>query len=64
MKWSKTSLLLYVQGGNVPVVRRPDRKDLLSYLSGETASSGSIDKSAPLEIPFPAPKPGKGLSLM
>lgn len=48
----------WLQGGNVPVVRRPDRKDLLSYLSGETASSGSIDKSAPLEIPFPAPKPG------
>ncbi|GAB6023416.1 accessory factor associated with RNA polymerase II [Chamberlinius hualienensis] len=36
---------------NIPVVRRPDRKDLLAYLNGETATSGSIDKSAPLEIP-------------
>ncbi|CAB3367439.1 Hypothetical predicted protein [Cloeon dipterum] len=36
---------------NIPVVRRPDRKDLLAYLNGETATSTSIDKSAPLEIP-------------
>ncbi|XP_046995367.1 parafibromin [Schistocerca americana] len=36
---------------NIPVVRRPDRKDLLAYLNGETASSANIDKSAPLEIP-------------
>ncbi|KAG1676683.1 Parafibromin [Nymphon striatum] len=35
---------------NIPVVRRPDRKDLLAYLNGETASSSSIDRSAPLEI--------------
>jgi parafibromin len=36
---------------NIPVVRRPDRKDLLAYLNGETATSVAIDKSAPLEIP-------------
>ncbi|XP_054272349.1 parafibromin [Macrosteles quadrilineatus] len=36
---------------NIPVVRRPDRKDLLAYLNGETATSANIDKSAPLEIP-------------
>ncbi|KAF0306116.1 Parafibromin [Amphibalanus amphitrite] len=36
---------------NIPVVRRPDRKDLLAYLNGDTSSSTSIDKSAPLEIP-------------
>ncbi|KAJ1520944.1 hypothetical protein ONE63_004021 [Megalurothrips usitatus] len=36
---------------NIPVVRRPDRKDLLAYLNGETATAASIDKSAPLEIP-------------
>jgi hypothetical protein len=40
------------QAENIPVVRRPDRKDLLAYLNGETASSASIDKSAPLEIPM------------
>ncbi|CAG9575725.1 unnamed protein product [Danaus chrysippus] len=36
---------------NIPPVRRPDRKDLLAYLNGETATCTSIDKSAPLEIP-------------
>ena len=36
---------------DVPIVRRPDRKDLLAYLRGETQSSTSIDKSAPLEMP-------------
>ncbi|GAB6023363.1 hypothetical protein CHUAL_008159 [Chamberlinius hualienensis] len=38
---------------NIPTVRRPDRKDLLAYLNGETARSSSIDKSVPLEIPTP-----------
>lgn len=32
-------------------MRRPDRKELLAYLNGETASCAAIDKSAPLEIP-------------
>lgn len=32
-------------------MQRPDRKDLLAYLSGETAVSTSIDKSAPIELP-------------
>lgn len=36
---------------NIPVVRRPDRKELLAYLNGETASCSAIDKSAPLELP-------------
>lgn len=36
---------------DVPIVRRPDRKDLLMYLRGETNSATSIDKSAPLEMP-------------
>lgn len=35
------------------VVRRPDRRDLLAYLSGETATSQSIDKSAHIEVPIP-----------
>ncbi|CAN0342553.1 parafibromin [Lethenteron reissneri] len=39
----------------IPVVRRPDRKDLLAYLNGETATSTSIDKSAPLEIGLQRP---------
>lgn len=36
---------------NIPPVRRPDRKELLAYLNGETTTCASIDKSAPLEIP-------------
>ena len=36
---------------NIPVVRRPDTKELLSYLNGETSTAAAIDKSAPLEIP-------------
>ncbi|KAG8194555.1 hypothetical protein JTE90_013302 [Oedothorax gibbosus] len=36
---------------NIPVVRRPDRKELLAYLNGESNTSSSIDKSAPIEIP-------------
>jgi len=36
---------------DVPIVRRPDRKELLLYLRGETNSASSIDKSAPLEMP-------------
>ncbi|CAL8133755.1 unnamed protein product [Orchesella dallaii] len=36
---------------NIPIVTRPDRKDVLAYLTGETTTSASIDKSAPLEIP-------------
>jgi len=32
-------------------VRRPDRKDLLAYLKGDTQTASSIDKSAPLEMP-------------
>ncbi|KAL7643864.1 UNVERIFIED_CONTAM: hypothetical protein RMT77_005870 [Armadillidium vulgare] len=36
---------------NIPVVRRPDRKELLAYLNGETSTASAIDKSAPLEMP-------------
>lgn len=32
-------------------MNRPDRKELLAYLNGETVTCASIDKSAPLEIP-------------
>ncbi|KAL5011516.1 hypothetical protein ScPMuIL_010067 [Solemya velum] len=53
---------LYVReaaAASVPVVRRPDRKDLLSYLNGENQTSASIDKSAPLEIPLQRPAQAK-----
>lgn len=32
-------------------MNRPDRKELLAFLNGETVNCASIDKSAPLEIP-------------
>uniref|UniRef100_A0A3P8VSU2 Parafibromin n=1 Tax=Cynoglossus semilaevis TaxID=244447 RepID=A0A3P8VSU2_CYNSE len=40
---------------NIPVVRRPDRKGLLLYLSGDNATSSSIDRSAPIEIGLQRP---------
>jgi len=46
---------IYVQragAANVPVVRFPDRKDILAYLNGEKETSANIDKSAPLELPI------------
>jgi len=46
---------IYVQragAANVPVVRFPDRKDLLAYLNGEKDQSANVDKSAPLELPI------------
>ncbi|XP_046685436.1 parafibromin-like [Homalodisca vitripennis] len=33
----------------IPVVRRPDRKDLLAYLNGEITTSENIDESTPVE---------------
>ncbi|XP_052789744.1 parafibromin-like [Mya arenaria] len=49
---------LYVReaaASSVQVVRRADRKDLLAFLNGETTTSASIDKSAPLEISLQRP---------
>jgi parafibromin len=46
---------LVLQAANVPVVRRPDRKDLLAFLDGETNTSANIDKSAPLEVSLQRP---------
>uniref|UniRef100_A0A8C4SJF6 Parafibromin n=1 Tax=Erpetoichthys calabaricus TaxID=27687 RepID=A0A8C4SJF6_ERPCA len=43
---------------NIPVVRRPDRKDLLAYLNGESSTSASIDRSAPIEIGLQRPTQG------
>jgi parafibromin len=40
------------QREDVPVVRRPDRKELLAYLKGtDSQIPKSIDKSARLEMP-------------
>lgn len=42
---------------DIPAVNRPDRKELLAYLNGDTATCASIDKSAPLEIPTQVKRP-------
>ncbi|XP_064395224.1 parafibromin-like [Halichondria panicea] len=49
---------MYVQRAgaqNIPVIKFPDRRGLLSYLNGETETSASIDKSIHLEMGAPAP---------
>ncbi|CAI8022875.1 Parafibromin [Geodia barretti] len=42
---------------NIPVIKFPDRRDLLKYLNGELDTSPSIDKSVHLEMGMPAPAP-------
>lgn len=42
---------------DINAVNRPDRKELLQYLNGETNTCASIDKSAPLEIPTQIKRP-------
>ncbi|XP_041480918.1 parafibromin-like [Lytechinus variegatus] len=49
-KLTHTSYVKKALEENIPVVRRPDRRDLLAYLSGEIKTSANIDKSAPPEI--------------
>ncbi|XP_058061340.1 parafibromin [Anopheles bellator] len=44
---------------DIPAVNRPDRKELLQYLNGETNTCASIDKSAPLEIPTQIKRPAE-----
>lgn len=44
---------------NIPVVRRPDRKDLLAYLSGEASTCASIDRGAPAQLGLQPSSPGK-----
>lgn len=53
----KKNIFHYSQAEDIPAVNRPDRKELLAYLNGETATCASIDKSAPLEIPTQVKRP-------
>lgn len=51
---------LYVKNAgtrNISVVLRPDRRELLSYLSGELEVCASVDKNAPFEIAMQHPQP-------
>uniref|UniRef100_A0A1A9W750 Parafibromin n=1 Tax=Glossina brevipalpis TaxID=37001 RepID=A0A1A9W750_9MUSC len=45
---------------DILAVSRPDRRELLAYLNGETTTCPSIDKSAPLEIPTQVKRPAEG----
>ncbi|ALC47106.1 hyx [Drosophila busckii] len=45
---------------DIPAVNRPDRKELLAYLNGESTTCASIDKSAPLEIPTQVKRAAEG----
>lgn len=55
----KHLVFYFFQAEDIPAVNRPDRKDLLAYLNGETATCISIDKSAPLEIPTQVKRPAE-----
>ncbi|XP_003385105.2 PREDICTED: parafibromin-like [Amphimedon queenslandica] len=51
---------MYVQRAgnqNIPVIKFPDRRGLLSYLNGELETTPSIDRSVHLEMGIPAPYP-------
>ncbi|VDO92102.1 unnamed protein product [Schistosoma curassoni] len=38
------------ESAGLPVVRLPDRRDLLAYLKGETTTAPNIDRAAPVDI--------------
>lgn len=49
---------MYVQRAgnqNIPVIKFPDRRGLLSYLNGDLETTPSIDRSAPLEMGMTVP---------
>ncbi len=55
------SILRYLieQEKGIPAISRPDRKDLLAYLSGQTNTADRIDRNAPFEIAMQRPLQGK-----
>ena len=55
VKLSHPIYVRHAAAAEIPVVRRPDRKDLLSYLNGEISTSNNVDKSAPLDITLQRP---------
>ncbi|VEL15457.1 unnamed protein product [Protopolystoma xenopodis] len=60
--WSKKAKTNYAAG--VPVVRLPDRKDLLAFLNGETNSAPGIDRAAPVAISLSRPVAKQGGSFV
>ncbi|VDP57727.1 unnamed protein product [Schistosoma margrebowiei] len=47
--WPKTTKTNFLSAG-LPVVRLPDRRDLLAYLKGEATTAPNIDRAAPVDI--------------
>ncbi|MEN2497229.1 MAG: accessory factor associated with RNA polymerase II [Marteilia pararefringens] len=45
-----TIYVRHAMENGIPVIRRPDRKDLLSFLNGEIDSSASIDKDIKFDV--------------
>ncbi|CAL8108150.1 unnamed protein product [Calicophoron daubneyi] len=50
-----TQYVRQAASAGVPVVRLPDRKDLLAYLKGETNTAPNIDRAAPVDISLRKP---------
>jgi len=45
---------------NISVVRRPDRKELLAYLNGDSNTAAAVDKTAPIEMPTQVKRVAEG----
>nr|CAH8832091.1 unnamed protein product [Trichobilharzia regenti] len=45
-----TQYVRQAASAGLPVVRLPDRRDLLAYLKGETNTAPNIDRAAPVDI--------------
>ncbi|CAH8465071.1 unnamed protein product [Heterobilharzia americana] len=45
-----TQYVRQAASAGLPVVRLPDRRDLLAYLKGETTTAPNIDRAAPVDI--------------
>ncbi len=54
-----TCLVIHFQEKGILSISRPDRKDLLSYLNGQTITADRIDRNAPLEITMQRPLQGE-----
>ncbi|KAF6773782.1 hypothetical protein AHF37_07357 [Paragonimus kellicotti] len=50
-----TQYVRQAASAGVPVVRLPDRRDLLAYLKGETNTAPNIDRAAPVDISLRRP---------
>ena len=46
------------QENGIAAISRPDRKELLAYLTGQTSTAERIDRNAPLEIAMQRPLQG------